>query len=149
MNDNSAAVTASSAWTALRSYIEAHERRRELRDTAGLGRGHGRVAALLHIEQTGAVTLADLAEHLDVESSHATTIVNTLEERGYVQRQLDPDDKRRKHVTLTMAGRRVLKRVHAVLDRPPAAFQRLTPDELAVLTAITAKLTGPEAGGHV
>ncbi|MCO8308400.1 MarR family winged helix-turn-helix transcriptional regulator [Streptomyces sp. RKCA744] len=136
--------TASAVWAALQSYMRAQDRHRELRETVGLGRGKGRVGALLLIEQS-ARTLAELAQLLDIEPSHATIIVNTLEERGYVQRSPDPDDRRKKHVVLTDGGRHVLRRVHAVLDRPPIEFERLTPDDLATFGRLLAKLTDAPA----
>jgi DNA-binding MarR family transcriptional regulator len=131
--------SAVSVWSAMRDYTLEQDRRRELRETVGLGRGSGRVSALLHIEQSP-LTLADLAQRLDIEPPHATAIIDTLEERGYVTRQTDSQDRRRKQVVLTAAGRRVLRKVHAVVDRPPPEFHKLTEAQLTALSQIMATL---------
>ncbi|WP_051450510.1 MarR family winged helix-turn-helix transcriptional regulator [Actinospica robiniae] len=133
------------AWRALRAYVKAQDRARELRETVGIGRGSGRVTTLTLLEQSPR-TPAELARLLDVDRSHVTVILNTLEERGYITRDVHPEDRRRKDITLTQAGRDVVRRVHDVIDRPPGGFDRLTPQELTTLHGLIGKLTTESEG---
>jgi DNA-binding MarR family transcriptional regulator len=71
-----------------------------------------------------------IAERLIVTTASMTSLLDTLERRGLVRRQPDPDDRRRVLVILTEDGRRV---VDAFL-----------PEVVALQTAITAGLTEAE-----
>lgn len=70
------------------------------------------------------------------ERSDATTIIEALERLGYVERQSDPTDRRRKYVVLTPEGGSVVREVHDVVDRPPEIFARLTTAQLSALDDI-------------
>ncbi|HUG85720.1 MAG TPA: MarR family transcriptional regulator [Euzebya sp.] len=52
------------------------------------------------------VPMGLLAESLHCDASNVTGIVDRLEERGLMERVVDPDDRRRKNLVLTAAGRR-------------------------------------------
>ena len=52
---------AARAWSAMRAFVAAHDRRRELQEALGLGRGLGRVKVLVLLTD-GAMTLRDIAE---------------------------------------------------------------------------------------
>ncbi len=51
-----------------------------------------------------------LAEALCMDANNVVLLLNELEDRGYVARRRDPDDRRRHIVELTAAGRRALLR---------------------------------------
>lgn len=69
-----------------------------------------------------------------------TVIVNDLEAQGLVVREGHPDDKRAKVVSLTAAGRRVVKSARAVNEKAPAAFDGLTEKDVADLIRIVERL---------
>src|ERR1700749_6529 len=96
------AELAARVWSALQSFVDGQDRRAELREALGLGRGTGLVTVLLALTH-GPLTLREIAEANGVDAPYATVIVDKLESRGLVQRTAHPDDNRRKLVALTAA----------------------------------------------
>ncbi len=68
-----------------------------------------------------------IAERLLVTTASMTSLLDTLERRGFVTRSPDPDDRRKVLVTLTEHGRQVV--------------DRFLPQVVAVQTALMAGLT--------
>lgn len=134
-------------WAALQAFVYAQDRREELRETLGLGRGTGRVAALLRLTE-GPLTLRDIAELIGVDAPYATLIVDHLEARGLVERTLHPGDRRRKLVTLTPAGREAAALAAHIKNQPPAALTQLTDDELAFLDSMLERFGPPPPRRH-
>jgi DNA-binding MarR family transcriptional regulator len=66
-----------------------------------------------------------IADTLCTDGSTVTWIVDRLEERGLVERQADPKDRRVRLVALTEEGRRVREEVSAKMAVPPAAIAAL------------------------
>jgi DNA-binding MarR family transcriptional regulator len=130
---------ATRVWVALQAFVRAQDRREELRDALCLGRGTGRITALLKLTE-GPLTLRDIAELIGVDAPYATLIVDHLEARGLVGRTSYPGDRRRKLVTLTPAGRAAAALASHIMDQPPAGFAQLPDDELAVLERILNRL---------
>lgn len=118
------------------------------RPTWLLSRAHARSVAILHagfeaggnglrgyhyrllaaLEQFGPASQADLGRDTGIDRSDVTAALLRLEERGLVERRVDPDHKRRNIVTLTAPGRDALRALDDVLD----GIQR---DVLAPLSA--------------
>jgi DNA-binding MarR family transcriptional regulator len=80
----------------------------------GLRGYHYRLLAAL--EQWGPASQADLGRDTGIDRSDVTAALGELESRGLVERRVDPAHRRRKIVTLTPAGRRVLGALDDVLD---------------------------------
>jgi DNA-binding MarR family transcriptional regulator len=141
------AELAGRVWSALQAFVDAQDRRAELREALGLGRGTGRVTVLLALTR-GPMTLRDIAEANGVDAPYATVIVDKLASRGLVQRTAHPDDNRRKLVVLTDAGRDAAVLAGRILAEPPAAISALPPGDLAQLDAILRRLgaAGPPTG---
>lgn len=68
-----------------------------------------------HLDRKDALTLSDLARHLDVTESTMSIQISKLERKGYVRRCRDDHDARRVRLRLTAAGMRV-KEQNSVLD---------------------------------
>jgi DNA-binding MarR family transcriptional regulator len=130
-------------WSALQAFVDAQDRRAELREALGLGRGTGRVTVLLALTR-GPMTLRDIAEANGVDAPYATVIVDKLESRGLVQRTAHPDDNRRKLVVLTDAGRDAAALAGRILAEPPAALASLPAGDLACLDEILTRLRPPD-----
>lgn len=69
---------------------------------------------ILHVVATGPATQREIAQACRVTDQTASRTIERLERLGYVSRQIDPRDERRKSVTSTAAGRRVYE---ALLER--------------------------------
>ena len=92
------------------------------------------------------VTLKQLADMTDSDAPATTVAVNDLEERGLVERQPHPDNRRAKLVSLTPAGRRLVELVHrTVRDDAPLAVQQLSKTDLAHLRRILERIDSHEA----
>lgn len=70
----------------------------------------------------------------------ATVAVNDLEARGLVVREINPENRRSKVVSLTTAGREMLRAVNEVADPPPAPLSTLDGEDLRALRAILSRL---------
>jgi DNA-binding MarR family transcriptional regulator len=134
---------AARVWTAMRDLTASHPPTQELRDALDLGRGSGRVRALLRIAE-GPLSLSELAEALSVDAPYATLIVDALQQRGLVERHHDPADRRRKLVALTPEGKDATERVLRIMREPPVGFEGLNADELDTLEKLMRRIAaGP------
>lgn len=92
-------------------------------DLAGAGYPDARPVhgfALQAIGQGGA-TAAELGQRLGVSKQAAGKTIDRLAERGWVERATDPQDARRKIVTITAGGWGLLRESAAAFDRALAA----------------------------
>jgi DNA-binding MarR family transcriptional regulator len=132
-------------WAAMRDLTETYPSKEVLRQALNLGRGSGRVKALQWLTE-GPMSLSALAEAVRVDAPYATLIVDSLEERGLVERRPDPADRRRKLVALTPAGKEAAQRVLRIKRDPPPGFANLSPAELDTLEGIMRRLTADLPG---
>jgi DNA-binding MarR family transcriptional regulator len=88
------------------------------------------------------MTVKQVAHAAAMDAPATTVAVNDLEDRGLVVRQTDPTNRRCKVVSLTDAGREMVRRIDAVDDPAPDALAGLHDVELTELRAILIKL-GP------
>ncbi|MEZ0342066.1 MarR family winged helix-turn-helix transcriptional regulator [Mycobacterium sp. pV006] len=98
-----------------------------------------RIRVLKRLARTP-MTVKQIASAATIDASAATVAVNALEERGLVVRQVDPDNRRCKQVSLTDAGRDLLRVIDEVHDPAPQVFSVLDADDLAALRRILGKL---------
>ncbi len=129
----------------MHDFVDAHSRHGELADALGFRLGAGRGKVLFQL-RSGPMTLSQLAEANGVDAPYATLIVDKLEAHGLVERQPHPDDRRRKLVTLTAAGRDAITTADAILSRPPAAITSLSPGEIKELTKLLTRLLEADSG---
>ena len=64
--------------------------------------------------------MRDLGVELAIDPPYTTVIVDDLEQRGLVRREVNPADRRSKLVRITPAGRAVARTSHQATSRPPA-----------------------------
>ncbi|MGK2867030.1 MAG: MarR family winged helix-turn-helix transcriptional regulator [Mycobacterium sp.] len=86
------------------------------------------------------LSVKQIAAAATIDAPAATVAVNDLEERGLVMRQVDPDNRRSKTVSLTPAGRDLLAVIDAVENPAPAPLRKLDPADLAALQVLLQKL---------
>lgn len=111
-------------------------------------------ALLLHLAQTGPMSLSELARHFDRALSTLSVKVAALEADGLLARQRDDDDARRALIWLSPRGRQVLLEALNVLDTPRLAAAAGQLDILQRqqlldgLRALVAALPSPDPHHH-
>ncbi|WP_328842662.1 MarR family winged helix-turn-helix transcriptional regulator [Streptomyces sp. NBC_00258] len=121
------------------------------RTTATAGLSLSRTKVLQVLAGRGALHQAELAAFLGQAPRSVTQIVEGLERLGMVARTSDPEDRRRKTVSLTDTGRTALRAAEeAGTHVLRQYFGRLEPQQLATLDTLLAHLdvtlTGDKTG---
>jgi DNA-binding MarR family transcriptional regulator len=94
-------------------------------------------SVLAALSDFGPLPQHELADRLAINRSHLVGYLDEIEERGFVQRERDPRDRRRQVVALTAAGRTQLRRLHDVAVDSQAVFlQALSADEQQTLVSL-------------
>ena len=102
----------------------------------------GQVAVLGVLFRHGAQTLTQLAERERVSAPSMNRTVNCLEETGYLQRVADDLDRRKANISLTDAGRELVKATTSKRDAwLTMRLRELSKEDRAVL-ARAAELMG-------
>jgi MarR family transcriptional regulator, lower aerobic nicotinate degradation pathway regulator len=73
-------------------------------------------AVLAALEEYGALSQADLGRRLGFDRNEVSGIATRLERGQYIERHVDPSNRRRNIVTLTETGRRYLEEVQRHAD---------------------------------
>ncbi len=109
--------------------------------------GHGFAFQLLSFKSA---SINELAEHLGVTKQAASQMVEYLEQRHYVIRQSDPDDKRSKVVTLTAKGWACIKMAEDILaDMEKQLTGQLEPVTIGELRNILRSLVYQRQGEEI
>ena len=126
-------VVLSRAYSAVAGHAEADIARHELTSAE-----FGILEALYH---RGPLLLGDLQRKILVSSGGVTYLVDRLEEKGLVERQECPEDRRARYAALTPAGRKLIARIFPDHARRIAhAVSGLSRTEQREATALLRKL---------
>jgi DNA-binding MarR family transcriptional regulator len=118
-----------------------------LRCVSDLGLTPPQAAALRQLGEP--LSQRELANCLHYDASNITSIVDGLEQRGLVVRQIDAADRRIRRIVLTDAGRQVLVRLHERLMEDAPVLDELDAGERRQFRALLGKLVEPEAAGRL
>lgn len=87
------------------------------------------------------VAPSSVAQHMGMTRGAISKLADRLLQKGLVQRQANPDDRRAHTLALTPAGRRLVPRLAALADANDASlFGVLTPDERRRLETLLRKI---------
>ena len=113
----------------------------------GLRGYHYRLLAAL--EQWGPASQADLGRDTGIDRSDVTAALAELETRQLVERKVDPDHKRRKIVTITPQGIKVLQELDAAVDETQdALLAPLTEAQRRQFITLMSRLLGDSQGSR-
>ncbi len=108
----------------------------------GLTPGHTK--ALLVLDPGTGRAMGSLADEVGCDASSATWLVDRLEERGFVERHMLPEDRRVRAITLTKEGERVRAALLKRLYEPPDDLLALDRKSLVRLRDCLSALPVPE-----
>jgi DNA-binding MarR family transcriptional regulator len=92
------------------------------------------------------MSMSALADRLGIDASYVTTIADQLEERGLIERQPHPTDRRIKSLALTAEGRHLKERLAADLWADVPVLDALSRSERKQLHDLLTRSIGPEGG---
>ena len=108
---------------------------------ADLNLGAAEINALANLGGGGTVNVRQLSEKTGTRTSTLTGLLDRLENRGYLTRELDPADRRSFRLPLTEAGQAVAARVlGTVAELERDALARLSATQLAGYHAVITAL---------
>lgn len=96
--------------------------------------------AKLLAQLRGPVPMRGLATLLVCDASNVTGIVDRLEARGLVRREMDRTDRRVKNVVATEEGRETIRRVRAEMQATHSALDALDDEERSTLYGLLERL---------
>jgi DNA-binding MarR family transcriptional regulator len=95
-----------------------------------LGMTNARMMALAVVDSRESCSMSDLARELGLPSPLATRVADELVARGLVEREADPDDRRRVLLRVTARGREAFAAVHEEAEGLlSAVLLRMTEEE--------------------
>lgn len=90
----------------------------------------------------------ELGAQLMVDPNNCVLLLNDLDDRGYVERQRDPKDRRRHIVVITAAGQKALAKAQAKLEALEGeVLVNLAPGEREQLRDLLARAMDGQDGG--
>ncbi|MEV7966388.1 MarR family transcriptional regulator [Sphaerisporangium sp. NPDC088356] len=130
---------ATRVWHGMRALVlDRYDRRKEVCDA--LDMSFIRVKALRRLA-VAPLTMRQLAAELATDAPYTTLVVDDLVRRGMVVRDVHPEDRRQKIVTVTAEGEKAASLADAILGEPPPPLRDLDLADLADLDRIIAALT--------
>ena len=110
-----------------------------------LGLTPGHLKALFVLDPGEPRPMRAMADALACDASMVTWLVDRLEERGLVERQARPTDRRVKAVVLTERGIEIRERLLRAVHEPPAELRSLDTPSLLALREQLSKLPSGSA----
>jgi len=112
----------------------------------GLTPPHGH--ALMSLLHGGHTRMRELADLMACDASYITSVADRLEELGFAERRIAPDDRRVKELALTKRGETVARRLDAIFSQPPATMCNLSKADRAHLARIACLLADDSPTGN-
>ena len=133
---------ADEAWQLItRLFLEQKERMSATASEMGLSIPV--VMAFTRLDPADPRPMSELAESMRCDASYITSIVDRLEERGYVERRPAAHDRRVKELAVTEAGAAARHRAMAPLREAPESFRALSAGDQQALRDILRRALDP------
>ena len=111
------------------------------RSLADRGIGFPEQLVLMHLSAEGTSNQESIASKFNIDKGAVAKTIAKLEEKGLVIRQVNPENKREKQVSLPPSAHEVLKAMsHTLQGLETTMFQGLTEEEIAVTCASLARI---------
>jgi len=108
---------------------------------ADLNLSAAEINALANLGDGGTLNVRQLSERTGTRASTLTGLLDRLENRGYLTRELDPGDRRSFRLPLTVVGQATATRVlAAIADLERDALSRLSAEQIAGYHAVITAL---------
>jgi MarR family transcriptional regulator, organic hydroperoxide resistance regulator len=108
---------------------------------ADLNLSAAEINALANLGEGGTLNIRQLSERTGTRASTLTSLLDRLENRGYLARELDPADRRSFRLPLTKAGQTAAAHVlAAIADLERSALSRLDATQVAGYHAVITAL---------
>jgi DNA-binding MarR family transcriptional regulator len=108
---------------------------------AGLDLNASEINVLANLADGRSRSVGELASDTATKPTTLTSVLDRLERKGHVTRELDPADRRSFRVSLTPGGRRAAGASRAAMcDIERAALSKMTAADLAAFRAVAAAL---------
>jgi MarR family transcriptional regulator, organic hydroperoxide resistance regulator len=99
------------------------------------------INALANLTADGVLSIRELSERSGTRATTLTGVLDRLENRGYLTRELDPADRRSFRLPLTQTGREVATRVReAIAELERGALAGLSVTQISGFYAVLAAL---------
>lgn len=104
----------------------------------------GEAFAILYIlRQDGIVLPSEISNEMNISSARVAAMLNSLEGKGLISRQIDKSDRRRILVDLTQAGRELAEKHHQyVVNATVRMLEMLGEHDAGELVRIMGRLAG-------
>jgi DNA-binding MarR family transcriptional regulator len=134
------------AWGAVFALVFSDQSRDRMQEACeALGLTPGLMKAMLTMRPQQGRPMKELAGQWRCDASYVTSLVDGLEERGFVERRSHATDRRAKVVALTPLGDKTREELLERLHEPPPWFDVLAEDEQRALRDLLLKLVAAAA----
>lgn len=104
---------------------------------------------LVHLGQFGDMTASVIARKSGLDKTKVSRAVYDLEQRGWLVRRRDENDRRVEHLNLTEPGQEVFRDLGKVaVEHDAAILAGITAEEAELLRIVLRKLTAGSSDGH-
>jgi DNA-binding MarR family transcriptional regulator len=131
---------AGEAWRQLMGLM-FRQRRFFVTTASSFGLNPGSLKALIDLEIGNPASMRALSEAWHCDASNVTWLVDQLETRGLVERQISPIDRRVKTVVLTEPGLALREKIETHMRTAPPELLELDDTDLDALARVLRKMT--------
>jgi DNA-binding MarR family transcriptional regulator len=111
-------------------------------DWRKIGLSHSQVGMLYMLHHHSDANVKKISEHLGVTKSAITQLLDPLVTNGFIERQIDPNDRRIVRFNLTDKGKKALNEINKLkFSGLRSALDNLSDNELEQLAKLHAKAT--------